>query len=199
MSRSASRSRSRSRHQGAVIGAGLLSVAVLLVGCTADSANEDSPAGASQEHGEHGGMEHPADGGPVPEGMTEATDPTYPVGTEVTLTADHMKGMDGATATIVGAYDTYAYSVNYTPTTGGDPITDHRWVVHEELKDAGDERLSNGTDVILTAAHMEGMEGATATIESSTDETVYVVDFETGGMTMTNHKWVVESEIQPAS
>jgi len=191
--------RGPNRRLGAVVGAGLLSVAVVLAGCAGDNADEDSPAGSSQEHGEHGGMDHPADGGPVPEGMTEATDPAYPVGTEVTLAADHMEGMDGATATIVGAYDTYTYSVDYTPTTGGDPITDHRWVVQEELADAGDERLADGTEVTLAAAHMEGMDGATATIASSTEETVYVVDFEAGGMTMTNHKWVVESEIQPAS
>lgn len=191
--------RAANRRLGAVVGAGLLSVAVVLAGCAGDNADEDSPAGSSQEHGEHGGMDHPADGGPVPEGMTEATDPAYPVGTEVTLAADHMEGMDGATATIVGAYDTYTYSVDYTPTTGGDPITDHRWVVQEELADAGDERLADGTEVTLAAAHMDGMNGATATVASSTEETVYVVDFEAGGMTMTNHKWVVESEIQPAS
>lgn len=191
--------RGPNRRLGAVVGAGLLSVAVVLAGCAGDNADEDSPAGSSQEHGEHGGMDHPADGGPVPEGMTEATDPAYPVGTEVTLAADHMEGMDGATATIVGAYDTYTYAVDYTPTTGGDPITDHRWVVQEELADAGDERLADGTEVTLAAAHMDGMDGATATVASSTEETVYVVDFEAGGMTMTNHKWVVESEIQPAS
>ncbi len=191
--------RAANRRLGAVVGAGLLSVAVVLAGCAGDNADEDSPAGSSQEHGEHGGMDHPADGGPVPEGMTEATDPAYPVGTEVTLAADHMEGMDGATATIVGAYDTYTYSVDYTPTTGGDPVTDHRWVVQEELADAGDERLADGTEVTLDAAHMDGMDGATATVASSTEETVYVVDFEAGGMTMTNHKWVVESEIQPAS
>ena len=46
---------------------------------------------------------------------------------------------------------------------------------------------------------MEGMDGAKATIASSTDETVYMVDYEADGMRMTNHKWVVESEIQPAS
>ena len=46
---------------------------------------------------------------------------------------------------------------------------------------------------------MEGMKGAQATIASSTDETVYMVDYESDGMTMTNHKWVVESEIKPAS
>ncbi|GAA8850817.1 hypothetical protein DUHN55_35660 [Helicobacter pylori] len=37
-----------------------------------------------------------------------------------------------------------------------------------------------------------------APIESSTDETVYMVDLTMDGMKMTNHKWIVESEIQPA-
>ena len=80
------------------------------------------------------------DGGPAPEGIAEASDPAYPVGTEVQLTADHMEGMDGATATISGAFDTYTYSVNYTPAGGGAPVTDHKWVVQEEIEDAGDGR-----------------------------------------------------------
>ena len=147
----------------------------------------------------HSMMDHPMDGGPAPEGIKEAADPTYPVGTDVTLTADHMAGMDGARATIAGAYDTYTYSVNYTPTTGGDTVTDHRWVVQEEIRDAGDQRLPDGAEVTLLAEHMKGMEGAHATIAYSSDETVYMVDYEAHGMTMTNHKWVVESEIQPAS
>ena len=37
-----------------------------------------------------------------------------------------------------------------------------------------------------------------ATIDYSTDETVYMVDLTVDGMTMTNHKWVTESEIAPA-
>ena len=163
---------------------------------TADDSQSDADHGGQ---GGHDGMEHPADGGPVPEGMVQATDPTYPVGTAVTLTADHMEGMNGATATIVGAYDTYTYAIDYTPTDGSDPVLDHKWVVQEELKDAGDGRLDDGADVTVTAEHMPGMGGTTATIASSTDETVYVVDFEADGMTMTNHKWVVESEIKPAS
>ena len=89
--------------------------------------------------------------------------------------------------------------MNYTPAGGGDPVTDHKWVVQEEIEDAGDARLADGTEVTLLAEHMEGMEGVKATIASSTDETVYMVDYETDGMKMTNHKWVVESEIQPAS
>lgn len=195
------------------LAAAVLGGALVLTGCASGDEEEQNDSSASEEHQEHGGengeetndhgghedMEHPADGGPVPEGMVEATDPEYPVGSEVTLTADHMHGMDGATATIVGAYETYTYSVDYTPTDGGDPVTDHKWVVQEEIEDAGEERLADGSEVTLLADHMEGMEGVTATIASSTDETVYVVDYEADGMSMTNHKWVVESEIEPTS
>lgn len=186
-----------------LIAAGLLGGSLALAGCSA--ADEPAEPSASQSedthggHGGHDGMEHPADGGPVPEGMTEAADPEHPVGTKVTLTADHMDGMNGATATIVGAYDTYTYAIDYTPVGGGEPVTDHKWVVQEELQSPGEERLADGTEVTVTADHMDGMDGATATIASSTDETVYVVDYEADGMEMTNHKWVVESEIQPAS
>ena len=201
------------RRLRAGLAAGVLGVTLVLAGCSsgADEDQQTDPS-ATEEHQGHGGdnaesgdkemdhsMEHPMDGGPAPEGIAEASDPAYPVGTEVQLTADHMEGMDGATATISGAFDTYTYSVNYTPAGGGDPVTDHKWVVQEEIEDAGDERLTDGTAVTLLAKHMEGMEGATATIASSTDETVYMVDYETDGMKMTNHKWVVESEIQPAS
>lgn len=143
--------------------------------------------------------DHAMDGGEAPAGIADATDPTYPVGTEVTVLADHMEGMDGATATVTGAYSTTAYSVSYTPTDGGEPVSDHRWVVQEELEDPGDAPLADGTEVTLNADHMAGMEGATATIDSSTQETVYMVDITTAdGMTMTNHKWVTESELAPA-
>ena len=91
----------------------LAAVAALSVaGCASES--DDAPADHANhadhaDHGAHGGHDHPADGGhdhpadggPAPAGIAEATDPTYPVGTEVTLTADHMPGMDGATATTV--------------------------------------------------------------------------------------------------
>ncbi|MGJ0184259.1 YdhK family protein [Corynebacterium glyciniphilum] len=189
------------KHITALAAAGILGGGIVLTGCSSTGDDQAAPtASQSQDANEgHAGMEHPMDGGPVPEGMVEATDPEYPVGTEVTLTTDHMEGMDGAPATVVGAYDTYTYAIDYTPTTGGQPVTDHRWVVQEELEDSGDDRLADGTEVTVDADHMEGMDGATATIASSTDETVYVVDYDADGMTMTNHKWVVESEMQPAS
>ncbi|WP_049158857.1 YdhK family protein [Micrococcus luteus] len=187
------------------VAAGVLGGALVFTGCSTGGDQDQATPSTTSHHEGHGsssdsgGMEHPMDGGPAPEGIETAASPTYPVGTEVTLTADHMEGMDGANATIAGAYDTYTYAVDFTPTTGGEPVKDHKWVVQQEIKDAGEERLADGTEVTLEAEHMEGMEGAEATIASSTEETVYMVDYESDGMTMTNHKWVVESEIKPAS
>ena len=193
------------KHLMTTVAAGVLGGALVFTGCsTGGGQDQGTPSTTSQHEGhgsssDSGGMEHPMDGGPAPEGIEKAASPKYPVGTEVKLTADHMEGMDGAPATIAGAYDTYTYAVNFTPTTGGDPVKDHKWVVQEEIKDAGDQRVADGTEVTLEAEHMEGMKGAKATIASSTDETVYMVDYESDGMKMTNHKWVVESEIKPAS
>ncbi|GAB2524998.1 MAG TPA: hypothetical protein DEA69_05965 [Microbacterium sp.] len=146
----------------------------------------------------HSAHDHPADGGPAPAGIQDAIDPTYPVGSRVILSADHMPGMDGAEATVSGAFTTTAYAVSYTPTTGGEPVTDHRWVVHEELENPGRAPLADGAQAVLLAEHMTGMKGADAAIDYSTDETVYMVDLDADGMRMTNHKWVVESEMQPA-
>lgn len=157
---------------------------------------QDETTSDTSDH-EASAHEHDPDGGPPPEGIQEASDPRYEVGETVVLNADHMPGMDGADATISGAFDTTTYSVSYTPTDGGEPVTDHKWVVHEELEDPGDAPLAPGSEVVLDAEHMSGMDGAEATIDRSTDETVYMVDFEMDGMEMTNHKWVVESEIQP--
>ena len=188
------------------IAAGVLGGALVLTGCSTvgdqghqghgGSSSTSSPA-SSDGGMDHSSMEHPMDGGPAPAGIEKATSPKYPVGTKVTLTADHMEGMDGAKATIVGAFDTYTYAVNFTPTTGGEPVKDHKWVVQQEIKDAGKQRLADGTEVTLEAEHMKGMKGAKATIASSTDQTVYMVDYEAGGMKMTNHKWVVEKEMKP--
>ena len=190
----------RSRRSFGRLAAVVVTGAIVFAGCTDSGSEEGQTSGESEasDGGGHGGMDHPMNGGPAPKGIMPAEDPEYPVGTEVTLTADHMEGMEGATATISGAFDTTTYSVSFTPTDGGDPVTDHKWVVHEELENPGEAPLAEGTEVVLTATHMEGMEGAEATIDSATEETVYMVDYEANGMMMTNHKWVVESEIEPA-
>jgi hypothetical protein len=133
----------------------------------------------------------------VPKDLKEAKDPAFPVDSKAIIKANHMKGMNGAEATIVGAYDTTVYTVSYTPTTGGKKVTDHKWVIHEELKDSGNQPLKEGTEVTLNADHMKGMKGAKATIDSAEQTTVYMVDYTptTGGEKVTNHKWVTESEL----
>src|SRR5699024_9517766 len=160
---------------------------------TQDQAQTDTSRPDAQAH------DHDPDGGPPPSGIQEATDGTSAVGHDAILHGDHMPGMDGASSTSSGAIDMTTCWVSYAPTDGGDPVTDHKWVVHEELEDPGDAPLEAGSEVVLDAEHMSGMDGAEATIDRSTDETVYMVDFEADGMEMTNHKWVVESEIQPSN
>lgn len=111
-----------------------------------------------------------------------------------------MKGMKGAEATVTGAYETTAYTVSYIPESGKskEPINNHKWVIQEEIKDAGDKMLEPGTEVIIEANHMKGMKGAEATIESAEKTTVYMIDYTptTGGEKVTNHKWLVESELK---
>ena len=181
------------------LAATVMMTGALVTGCTQaeEAAEQTTRDHSTMENNANDDMEHPMDGGPAPEGITDATDPKFPVGTDVRLTADHMEGMDGAKATIVGAFNTYTYSVNYDPTDGGARVEDHRWVVQEELENAGDQRLADGTPVTILADHMAGMKGAKGDIAYSTDETVYMVDYQADGMTMKNHKWVVESEIEP--
>ena len=143
----------------------------------------------------HEGHDHPLDGGPAPEGISEAADPKFPVGSEITVKADHMPGMEGAAGRVVGAFRTTTYAVTYTPEGGGEPVREHRWVVHEELVDPGQAPLADGTEVTLNAEHMSGMKGARATIDYSTQEDVYMVDVDADGTMLKNHKWVTESEL----
>lgn len=134
--------------------------------------------------------------GEIPAGMKDAENPKYPVGTQVTLTATHMPGMENGQATVVGAYDTTIYAVSYTPTDGGAEVKNHKWVVQEELQDPNQE-VAAGDTVVLEADHMTGMKGATATVDEAIQGTVYVVDYEPadGGEMVMNHMWVTEDEM----
>lgn len=178
----------KSRH---VYIAAIFSVLLLFYGCSTAEENSDKESSHTEhEHQESGSTD-------IPDGLEPAEDPTYKEGSQVILKADHMEGMDGADATVLNAFDTIAYQVTYTSTTGGDPVKHHKWVIQDEIKDAGSEMLEKGTEVTLEADHMEGMKGAKATIESAENTTVYMVDYQptTGGEMVTNHKWVTEEEV----
>lgn len=179
----------KSRH---VTIASIFTLVLLFYGCSSAEENSDKESSQTAQH------EHQETGSPeIPEGLEPAANPKYKEGSQVILKADHMEGMDGAEATVLNAFDTIAYQVTYTPTTGGEPVKNHKWVIQDEIKDAGSEMLEKGTEVTLEADHMEGMKGAKATIESAENTTVYMVDYQptTGGEMVTNHKWVTEEEV----
>jgi len=165
---------------------------------TVENSSESDMMNESESMDDMGGMMHD-DSGEIPEGLQEAENPTYPVGDTVTIQTDHMAGMEGATGTIVGAFDTVAYEVTYEPTNGDSIVENHKWVLKEEIPEARnqEEPLSEGTEVTLEASHMEGMEGATATIDSAEETTVYMLDYQPtdGGEMVKNHKWVTEDEL----
>ncbi|GAA0593883.1 YdhK family protein [Virgibacillus siamensis] len=165
---------------------------------TEPNENTDEKESDSMEGMDHSGMNH-SSSGEVPEDLAEAGNPTYSVGSQAIINANHMEGMDGAKATIDGAYNTTVYAVSYTPKNGGEPIKNHKWVIHEELENPGDAPLEPGTEATINASHMEGMDGVTAMIDSAEQTTVYMVsytDTETG-KEVTNHKWVTEAELSP--
>lgn len=144
---------------------------------------------------DHGDMNH-SGSGEVPEGLKIAENPKFKIGSKAIIHADHMKGMNGAEATIVGAYDTTVYSISYNPTTGGKRVTNHKWIIHEEIKDASDKPYKPGDEVVAVADHMTGMKGAKAVIDSARQTTVYMIDYTSiTGKKITNHKWVTANEL----
>ncbi|WP_338780591.1 YdhK family protein [Metabacillus sp. FJAT-52054] len=157
-----------------------------------------SNGGMEEKHGgmDHSKMEH-SSSGEVPEGLKEAKNPAYPLGSKTKVKTDHMEGMNGAEGTIAGAYDTTVYAVTYTPKGGGEKVVNHKWVIHEEIENAGEVSFKKGEEVTLMADHMKGMMGAKATIDSAEKTTVYMIDYSpaNGGEEVKNHKWVTESEL----
>lgn len=195
--------------------------ALALSACNADPSPSDAPVDMDEQmdenmgensdemndqmdenmDGEDGHMMDHSGSGEVPDDLQEAQNPEYAVGTQAIITTDHMSGMKDAEATIVGAYDTTVYAVSYTPAGGGDPVENHKWVIHEELENAGGEPFKEGDEVVLSADHMQGMDGVTATIDSAEQTIVYMIDFNSmdTGEKVTNHKWVTEDELAPVN
>lgn len=166
---------------------------LLLAGCSDENEKNKKDTNTVQEHAH---MDHMDDGGKIPEGLQEAKEPKFEVGSRAIVEADHMSGMNGAEATIVGAFDTTVYAVTYNTTTDGEKVENHKWVIHEELESTDGKGIV-GSNVKLNANHMEGMNGAEAIIESSEDTTVYMIDYIStiDGTKVKNHKWVIEDEL----
>ncbi len=178
---------------------GLLTVVAVLAlsACSKEVADTEKDAPAEQHtEMDHSSMNH-SSSGEVPATLKNAENPMYPVGSTAIIKDGHMEGMKGAEATIVGAYDTTAYIISYEPTTGGQRVENHKWVIHEELFNPGSAPLAPGTEVKTDASHMEGMENATVRIDEAQQTTVYMIDYvsTTNNDVVKNHKWVTEEEL----
>jgi transcription antitermination factor NusG len=176
----------------------LFAALFLVLGACSNSDDKSKEEKEENEHKEHSEMDmNHSSSGDVPEGLKAAENPTYEVGSQAIIESGHMESMKGAEATIVGAFDTTAYAISYTPATGGEKVENHKWIIHEEIKDAGEVTYEPGAEVTVNASHMEGMNGAVAEVESAEKTTVYMVEFTptTGGEKVKNHKWVTESEL----
>ncbi|WP_238479197.1 YdhK family protein [Fructobacillus papyrifericola] len=132
----------------------------------------------------------------LPTNLKTAENPKYPVGSAITLEADHMTGMKGAEGTVAAAYDTKLYEVTYQPTNGGKKVTGHKWLTKDDFKDMKDHK--KGDKVTLESEHMANMKGAKATITKVVDGPAYAVNYQptNGGDMVKNHKYLVESEIK---
>lgn len=133
----------------------------------------------------------------TPDYVKVADKPTYPVGSQAVIHADHAPGMNGARATIKGAYQTTVYMVSYIPKTVGDRVNNHKWIIHEEIANAKLAPYKRGDKVVLNVDHIKGMDGAGATIESAKQTTVYMVNYidTRTGSEVKNYQWVTEEEL----
>lgn len=183
-------------------------IVLLLVACGKDdevtNPMENNPAEDKQSNGIGEQLETPlndeTDTGTqkMTEGIKAEQNPKYPMGSKVKIMADHIDGMEGAEGEVVGAYDTTAYEVKYLPTTGGEKVT-YKWVIDQELEGASGAPLQKGLDVVITANHVEGMEGASGEVLQSNESTVYMVSFTTTkGKKIENYKWLTEEELSSA-
>ncbi|WEV45290.1 YdhK family protein [Streptococcaceae bacterium ESL0687] len=134
-------------------------------------------------------------GSAAPADLKNAVNPKFPVGSEITITADHMPGMKGASGKVVGVYDTKLYTVDYMDTEDHQMVTNHKYLIADEIK--GD--LTVGSKITLEADHMTGMKGAEGAIVAISDGPAYMVDYtsnDSSKMMVTNHKWLSQSEIE---
>lgn len=133
--------------------------------------------------------------------LQKAENPLYPVGTAVVINTDHMPSMMDAKGTISGAYDTTLYAVNYTDLHGMN-VTNHRWVISEEIVGGADKTFEVGETVTLSQGHMESMGGAglNAVIVQVVEGPAYMVDYDPtdDSARVVNHQWIAELELKSA-
>lgn len=108
-----------------------------LSGCGSDAVEEETNHeemnhSESTEEASHEEMNH-SSSAEVPEGLKEAENPAFKIGSQAIIRDGHMEGMKGAKAVIESAEQTTVYMIDYTPTNGGEKVTNHKWVTESEL------------------------------------------------------------------
>ncbi|KRK09862.1 hypothetical protein FD11_GL000432 [Ligilactobacillus pobuzihii E100301 = KCTC 13174] len=176
-----------------------LGIALLLIvvvsGCSSDSSHKESSD--DQSHSSQKMKMHHGSNSQKDSSLKKAKDPKYKAGSKVKLSADHMKGMKNANATIVNAYDSKLYAVDYKPSSDKKVVKDHKWVTNDEIE--GNRReYGKGDKVTLTADHMPGIKNSSATIVEIKDGPAYMVNYQptNGDKQVKNHKWVAEDELK---
>lgn len=160
-----------------------------------DVTHEETMGEETGESTEHAQMNSSASG-ELPENLREAEDPKFPVGSNVLISAEYTDGKQAVEGIVAGAYETAAYMVSYEPSNGGENVENYKWVIHEEIEEAGPDLFARGEKVVLNASHMAGMHGANAYIEAVEATTVYMIDYPSlSGEKTENHKWVIEEEL----
>lgn len=95
----------------------------LVAGCSSNSTQKEGSS--THSHSSERTEMHEHTGSKKVHGLKKAEQPKYKAGTKVKLTADHMKGMKDANATIVNAYDSKLYAVDYKSTSDKKMVKDH--------------------------------------------------------------------------
>ncbi|WP_037587063.1 DUF1541 domain-containing protein [Stenoxybacter acetivorans] len=133
----------------------------------------------------------------LPANMTAAVNPKYAVGQRVVINEEHMPNSLGAKGVVKGAYRTNLIMVSFADKYGN-VISNHKWVVQEELADKKIAR--KGDKVKLSAAHLGGDMNAAAFVDDVLyQQTAYVVDYlpTDGGAMVEDHMWYSEQELLP--
>ena len=110
----------------------MLSLVFVLSACGNNNSTKESTHDNHSDSSTHEEMDH-SGAADVPEGLQESKNPKYKVGSQVIINTSHMKGMKGATAEIDSAEKTTVYMVDYTSTTSGEKVKNHKWVTEDEL------------------------------------------------------------------
>lgn len=130
----------------------------------------------------------------IPNNIKYIEYPKYHPGTTVVFKdTTEYPHMENANLVVIDAYNTTAYAVSYKNPAGDTIYT--KWVVQEEIQNAGEQPLQVGDEVFLSPT--TSIPEVKATIDYVEEGPVYIVDIETAdGQIITNYKWVLESEIK---